>query len=185
MAVYTLFGQPSSPATLNVDNGGYTFGLQFSVSVAATLTGIWWYSPSGASSNRPSVIALYDAGTQTLIHSETPTWSGAGGSGWIRAPFSSPPSLSTGHAYKGCLYDNPGANWYAGTGSYFTTGPGASGVTNGPLSAPNNAGADAGQESYNTSNAYPSSSFGTNYWVDVEVTVAGSSPSGLLMAGIV
>ena len=76
MTAYTLFGQ-SGGGTITVDDNAYTFGVQFSVSQAATLTGIWWYSPSGAGA-LPTVIALYAVTGTALVHSETASWSGAG-----------------------------------------------------------------------------------------------------------
>ena len=173
MAVYTLFGQPPSPASGVGDVLDYTFGVQFSVSQVATLTGIWFYSP-GSASDLPATIALYAVSGASLVHSETPSWSGAAGSGWVRAPFSSPPSLTASTSYKGTVLHTGSGNWYAATAHYWdTTGPGAGGISNGPLSAPNNAGGDGGQDTFNigASLTYPPSSFNaTNYWVDVEVT---------------
>ena len=179
MAVYTLFGQPASPAALTADNANYVMGVQFKVTLTAgqtaTLTAIWFNSPSGAGI-RPGTIDLWAVSGASLVHSESASWSGAVGSGWIRAPFTSPPSLVSGTSYKGAIQKNDGSvnNFYGSTAHYWGTGPGSGGTTNGPLSAPNNAGGDGGQDTFNSSgsNAYPATSFNeTNYWVDVEVTV--------------
>ena len=65
-----------------------------------------------------------------------------------------------------------GANFYGSTANYWTSGAGGAGITNGPLSAPNNAGGDGGQDTFNQSATltYPLTSFNaTNYWVDPEV----------------
>ena len=174
MAVYTLFGQPASPATLTSDATAYTMGVQFSVNVSgSTLTGIWFYSGTGAT-NLPATIALYAVSGTSLVHSETPSWSGAAGSGWVRSSFASPPSLTASTNYKACVFYNPtGDNWYSHTANYWDTGAGSGGITNGPLSAPNNAGASGGQDTFTQAGSlsYPSSSFGaSNYWVDPEVT---------------
>ena len=48
MTVYTLFGQPALGLTVASDNTQYTMGMQFSLSQSAALTGIWWYSGTGA-----------------------------------------------------------------------------------------------------------------------------------------
>lgn len=195
MTTYTLFGQPASPASIVSDSTAYTLGVQFSVASSGyTLTGIWFYSASGAAS-LPSTIGLYAVSGTSLVHSETPSWSGAAGSGWVKATFASPPSLTSGAAYKGCVLDaSPGGNWYSATSHYWDTGSGSSGITSGPdLSAPNNAGGSGGQDTLNTGStiAYPSSSFNAaNYWVDVEVTppsaalsvVTGSLPTAALSA---
>jgi hypothetical protein len=175
VATYTLFGQPAAPASLAGDNAFYTFDVEFFVSQSATLSAIWFYSAPGAGT-LPTEIALYTVSGGTLIHSEAATWSGAMGSGWVRAAFASPPSLSPSTAYAGAILAG-GDNFYSATPHYWDSGAGASGVTNGPLSAPNNAGAASGQDSFNvgSSLAFPTTSYNaTNYWVDVEVTTSGS-----------
>jgi len=65
---------------------------------------------------------------------------------------------------------------------------GASGITSGPLSAPNNAGGDGGQDTFNVGGSltYPSGSFNAaNYWLDPEVTATaaagGGAPSPLVV----
>lgn len=175
MAVYTLFGQAGAPGSAAADTSNYTMGVQFKVSQAGcTLTGVWFNSATGAASV-PSQIALFTA-AGTLVHSETASWSGAAASGWVRAAFASPPSLTSGTNYVAAVFDIGGGNWYSATGAYWSTGAGSGGITNGPLSAPNNAGAVNGQSVFNQGGAlfFPSSSFNaTNYWVDPEVTTAG------------
>lgn len=172
MVTYRLW--PSSPAaTLTADPVAYTMGTQFSVSQAATLSGVWFYSAAGAAV-LPQTIALYQfIGSASLVHSETASWSGAAGSGWVRAAFASPPVLTAGVAYKAAVLQNTAANWYSATAHYWDTGPGSNGLTNGILSAPNNTGANGGQCSYTAGSAlqYPATSFNaTSYWIDPEVT---------------
>ena len=172
MAVYTLFGQPAAPATGVSDAGAYTFGVQFSVSQSVPLTAIWFYSAPGFTV-LPGTIALYAVSGGSLVHSESASWSGAAGSGWVRAPFSSPPSLASSTSYKGAVLYTGGSNWYSATAHYWDSGPGAGGITSGPLSAPNNAGGDGGQDTFNSGSSltYPSGSFNAGtYWLDVEVT---------------
>lgn len=176
MAVYTLFSQGATGSSLTADNLGYTMGVQFSVTLTggqtATMSGIWFYSATGATV-LPATITLWDT-TGTLIHSETPSWSGAAGSGWVRSSFSSPPSLTSGTNYVGSVFYGGGSNWYSTIAHYWDTGAGQNGITNGPLSAPNNAGASHGQDSFNqaVSQQFPNTSFNaTNYWMDPEVTV--------------
>lgn len=168
----TLFAQVATGTTLNDDNEPYTMGVQFSVTVAGTLTAIWWYSAATATV-LPQTIALYLT-TGTLVTSQSATWSGAAGSGWVRAPFTSPPSLSTSTNYKGCILMSTAATkFYSSTVSYWSTGAGASGITNGYITAPNTGSSVNGQCSYfqGSTLTYPNSSFsGSNYWVDVEVT---------------
>lgn len=182
MTVYTLFGQPAAPATLTADAQPYTFGVQFTVSssaVSPTLTGMWFYSAPSAAA-LPGTIALYQVSGTSLVHSETPSWSGAAGSGWVRASFSSPPALTTGVAYKACVLQSSAVNWYAVTGAYWSSGPGSGGITSGVLTAPNNAGGDGGQDTFTNSGtlAYPATAFNAgNYWVDLEVTATVTPPA--------
>ncbi len=173
MATYTLFGQEATGSSLVSDTNNYTFGVQFSVGQSSTLEAIWFYSASGAV-DLPSKIALFLVSDGSTVHSENASWGGTAGTGWVRAAFSSPPSPSASTSYKGAVLYNGSNNWYSATSHYWdTTGPGAGGISNGPLSAPNNAGGDGGQDTFNigASLTYPPSSFNaTNYWVDVEVT---------------
>lgn len=179
MTVYTLFGQAATGTALTVDPTSYTLGVQFSVSQpGATLTGVWFYSAATAPV-LPQTIALYAVSGASLVHSESASWSGAAGSGWVRAAFASPPSLTSGTSYKACVLQNTGANWYSHTSNYWDVGAGSGGVTNGPLSAPNNAGGDGGQDTFTQSAvlSYPVTSFNaTNYWVDPEVTASTAAP---------
>ena len=196
VATYDLFGQPASPATLTADPADYTFGLQWSATLTAgqtaVLAGIRFFSAAGAA-NLPDRIALFAVSGQSLIHSETASWSGAAASGWVTALFATPPALSSGVQYKACVNRGNGGigNWYSTTGAYWSgTGPGASGITSGPLSAPSSTGTvplgGQGQDTFTAALAlsYPLSEFNPpNYWLDVVVqvttpAVAGGPPPG-------
>jgi Domain of unknown function (DUF4082) len=174
MAVYTLFGQQATGSGIVADASAYTMGVQFSVSQSGcTLTAIWFYSASGAVSI-PGTIALYAVSGASLVHSEFigTSWA-TPGSGWIRGVFASPPSLTASTSYKACVLQTSAANWYSATSHYWDSGSGSGGITSGPLSAPNNAGADHGQDSFSSGSTltYPATSFNAaNYWVDPEVT---------------
>jgi hypothetical protein len=168
---FTLFSQPANAATLTADSAAYTMGVQFTVSRGATLQAVWFFSAAGAAS-LPGSIALFQVSGASLVTSQAATWSGAAGSGWVRAPFTTPPALTAGMAYKAAIFDNAANSFYSSTAHYWDTGVGAAGITNGPLSAPNNAGGDGGQDTFFTGGVitYPATSFNaTNYWVDPEV----------------
>jgi len=188
---YTVFKQQPVSAPATNDNSQYTMGMQFLVSSAFTLNAIWFFSPyfPSQSGELPESIGVYNVTFQSLVHSETPTWSGVSGSGWVRAAFSSPPTLNASTPYKAVILKSGGSNnWYASLSSYWTSGPGASGLSNGPLSATNNAGGDGGQDTFNpgASLNYPASSFsGGNYWIDPEVFVASTTVNNLLACRIV
>ena len=187
MAVYTLFSQPSAgmPA-LASDTLDYTFGMQFTLSSNAALTGIWWYSPATAGA-LPDTSAVYQVtGTNTgsqvtgTLHS-SPTWGGAAaGAGWAKETYDGSVTLTSGTQYRVCVHIGFGLNKYGVTANYWSSGAGSGGVSAGIISAPAAASADGGnQDAYiNTSPiAYPNTSFNSgNYWVDVEVTTGGSPP---------
>jgi hypothetical protein len=107
----------------------------------------------------------------------------------VRAVFASPPSLVAGTAYKACVfYDNTGGvSWYSATSHYWDTGPGSSGIVNGPLSAPSNAASATGQDSFNTpgsSISNPGASFNaTNYWVDPEISLSAYPDLSISLTG--
>lgn len=177
MATYTLFSQAATGSSLVSDASPYTMGVEFSVSTTATLTAIWFYSAAGAAV-LPASIALFSVTGQLLVHSETASWSGAAGSGWVSAPFTVAPALTTAVNYRGAVQQPAGVNWYSATSHYWDTGAGGAGLVNGPLSAPDDAGSDVGQDSFDggSSLSYPANSFNaTNYWVDVAVTVSGGA----------
>lgn len=170
---FTLFGQPASPVTLTSDTASYTMGVEYQVAIAGQVNAVWFYSPPGATV-LPGTIASFIVSNQQLGASQAAAWSGAAGSGWVRAPFSSPPPINGNTRYKAAIFiNNTGAgNFYGATSHYWDTGPGQGGISNGSLSAPNSAGTTTGQDAFitGTTLAYPNTSFNaSNYWVDVEV----------------
>ncbi len=183
MTVYTLFGQAGGGA-LQSDTGGYQFGMQFTLSQPAQLTGVWFYSAAAAAA-LPWQVACWlvtGGGTGSVVPGTQFTgvsWSGAAGTGWIRYAYASPVTLSASTSYKisvGSTSSAPGVNWYSANGSYWVAGgAGQSGLTSGIITAPNSAGGDGGQDTYTTTpGSYPATSFsGGNYWVDLEVTTSG------------
>ncbi len=182
MTVDTLFRQ-SGGGVLAADVNTYTMGVQFSVLVpSCKLTGMGWYSAAGAES-LPEIIALFAVSGGTLLHSESvSSWSGAAGSGWMRAAFSSPPSLLMSTNYVAAVYNSGGFNWYSGTHDYWDTGDGSAGITRRLLAAPSNAGSAHGQDAFDSSGplAFPTSTFqATNYWMDPEITqIIEGTPGG-------
>ncbi len=186
MTAYSLHSQGSYGLVSSGNSTDYNFGVQFAVSQSVTLTGIWWYSGSGSAS-LPIACALYNANTQAQIAgtlNNSPTWSGAAGSGWVKCTYSSP-TLSNGINYVAVVLH--GSNIYYQLNGYWTSGGGSSGITNGPLSAPSSAGSVNGQMTYlpGGSIAFPTSTVtGYDFGVDVEVTTsaAASGPPVSLVA---
>ncbi len=183
---YSLFGQPASPGSLQADTGGYELGVEFFVTKPGTITGIWFYSAPGGV--LPAQIQVFDVpGGATGASNAGPSWSGAAGSGWVKASFASAPVVLPGYRYKAAVFYGGGANWYSATSHYWDTGAGGSGLTSGPLAAPSNAGATGGgQDTFISavSPSYPTTAINaTNYWIDLELTVDEAQPVGVISGG--
>jgi hypothetical protein len=185
-ATYSLFNQPSAPASLTIDTSSYTLGMEFKLSQDATFTGIWFYSASGAG-QLPTHTAIFDVVSTAIVPGtevDTASWSGALGSGWVKQAYDGSVTLKAGIKYKVAVYAPAGSSWYAATSHYWDTGVGANGMTAGIISAPGSAGADSGQDSFNSGGValvYPGGAFNaSNYWIDVEV----QSPHFRLMDGV-
>ena len=138
MTSYAIFGQSANWA-LVTDASPYTLGMQFSVSQSVSLTGIWFHSATGASV-LPAQCVIFNGDTTAQVSgtlNTSPSWSGAAGSGWVKCSYGGSVTLIPGvHYVVAVLYDTTGSNWYSGQNGYWTSGAGASGITNGPLSAP-------------------------------------------------
>ena len=152
----------------------FTLGMEFSLTEACTINNVWFYSPSGVT-QLPTEIGVYQVSDTTLVASNSsPSWSGAAGSGWMSAALTGTLAAST--SYKVVVLNGAGspAIWNGATANYWSTGYGASGLTAGPITVPDNASADSpGQESYNlgATITYPNTNAGPyTYWLDIEVT---------------
>lgn len=172
MTVYRVWPSTNGDV-LAQDQNDYSFGMEFTLSEAAPLTGIWWWSATGAAV-LPSACMIYDVNSQTIVsgtNNTSPSWSGAAGSGWVKCTYDGSVTLNAGQRYK-VVVQGGSANWLSATQAYFTTGPGSAGLTAGPITVFSNATADVGQDTLLTGTGYPGTSAGNgqNFWVDVEVT---------------
>ena len=182
---------PTPPNTLSIDTGQQTSATQFLLSEPCTLNNIWWYSPPGVSV-LPSRCAIWNVATKAVVagtDNQSPSWSGPAGSGWVSCAYSGV-TLPAGN-YKTSAYYGGGQQFYTENVDYFSSGPGANGITAGPLSSPNVANAAScisnslgttvtGNTTYqNGPFSYPDTfdtkDNGENRWVDVEVTPGGST----------
>lgn len=166
----SLYSQAAQATDGNGAGNAGTTGLHFTVSSAATLSGLWQYSPAGCT-QLPATIALYNYSTQALITSNAASWSGAAGSGWVFAAFTSPPSLASGTGYMAAAFRNDSSNaWFCFLST--ATWPKSSGI----LTAP--ADVSTGQGWYDNTDTtlhFPSSQLpGFNWYLDVEVSTGAS-----------
>jgi hypothetical protein len=184
-ASYRLWpSYPTIPPTTNEDDLEQTFGTEFGLSEPCEVNNIWFYSPPDVSpAALPTTCAIWDVQTQQVVsgtQNDSPSWSGAAGSGWVACPYSGV-TLPAGD-YKVTVFTSGGSdNFYQETEEYWGTGAGANGIVSGPLTAPSTSHATApGQTTYHHGSfAYPDTydtDFnGQNRWVDVEVTPSTSS----------
>jgi hypothetical protein len=168
---------PTIPGHVDSDTAGYTLATEFQLSQSCTLDNIWFYSASSAAA-LPTRCAIWNVSSQSEVSgtdNSSPTWSGAAGSGWVSCSYSGV-TLPAGD-YKVAVFYGGGSQWYQATNGYWASGgPGASGISAGPVTAPGTSAATSpGQCTYNYASwAYPltyaASGDGENYWVDVQVT---------------
>jgi hypothetical protein len=152
--------RPAVPSSS--DSGAVNVGLQFSPAVDGWVSGIRFYKGPG---NTGSHIGQLWSADGTLLGKVTFTSESA--SGWQEADFSSPIAVSANTTYV--------ASYFAPNGGYAYTAGGFadSGVSNGPLTAPQSSAVSGGNGVYNYSGSpsFPSSTYNSNnYWVDVVFT---------------
>ena len=176
--VQTLFDQ----ADLGISIGGsdvteYTLGMEFSLSADSPLSEIWFYSPATATA-LPIGAAIWDINANSIVsgtQNDSPSWSGAAASGWVKVPYDRSVTLKAGTKYSVAVKKDTTALVYGLTPHYWdTTGTGASGQTNGIISAPNDVSAVHGQDAFTTGASWslPNGSFNAaNYGIDVGVVV--------------
>jgi hypothetical protein len=170
---------PTLPGAASSSPAGYTLATEFQLSQSCTLDNIWFYSASGAAV-LPTRCAIWDVATQSVVSvtdNTSPSWSGTAASGWVSCAYNGV-TLPAGD-YKVAVFYGGSSDWFLFTTGYWGTGgPGASGITTGPVTAPGNSTATSpGQSTYNEASwgypqTYGTNGNGENYWVDVEVTPA-------------
>jgi hypothetical protein len=152
---------PNNPATIPATNedASVTLGVKFSSSVSGFVRGVRFFSSNDAALGSGSYTGQLWSTGGTLLASGT--FSNVTNNGWQELTFSTPVLITANTIYV-ASYHTPGVN-YVGTPGGFATA-----VTNGSLTAPDNASAGGnGVYAYGSSPSYPLNSVGGNYWVDV------------------
>jgi hypothetical protein len=140
----------------------------------------------------PTRCAIWDVLSQAVVpgtDNAAVAWkkpdgtAGAAGAGWLYCDYSGAGvTLNAGQNYKAAVWYAGGSTWRTVVDTYWASpGGGQNGITMGPLTAPSNAAAVPGQESWHGPNLawhYPDTfSNPENDWIDVEVTpVPGGAP---------
>jgi hypothetical protein len=186
---YRIFPAISGPASTSEDSP-VNLGTQFSVSTTCWITRIHYWAPIDAGvdgtvlgrvwtvtgSGTGTALAGTDVGGAGPAFDTIPNTTSPGR--WRTATLTTPVQISAGTNYRVAILYPSG---YAATGNFWANGgPGDSGITNGPLTAPSKAAvADGGQGAfdYGATYSYPAnaSGNGANYWPDV--TVSDVDPS--------
>jgi hypothetical protein len=156
------------PAAARANND--VFGTEFILSKDQRLYGIWYYSVAGALA-LPTRCSIWRISDQTLLFDDQdPAWSAAAGAGWVHTVYAGSSALPGSIKMVVGVYHDASVVWRTNTGGYWSTGDGAGGVTNGPISAPNLAGSVNGQGVFATGFAFPGSTGASqNFWSDAEV----------------
>ena len=168
----SIWGSGSTPSTADSGDGNSVeVGVKFESDVFGTVTGVRFYK---ASTNTGTHIgSLWTSSGQQLAQA---TFTGETASGWQTVTFSQPVAITPGVTYV-AGYFAPNGHYSASAGHFYpppSEGPVLGGVDSPPLHALRNAGGTVnGLFSYTGSSAFPTSTFdATNYWVDVNFTVA-------------
>lgn len=152
---------PAAPATLPSTNedASVTLGVKFSSSVSGFIKGVRFFSSDDAVLAPGSYTGQLWSTGGTLLASGT--FTNVTNSGWQELVFSNPILMAANTTYIASYHTT--GNKYVGTPAGFT-----SAVTNGSLTAPDNASAGGnGVYAYGAAPSYPLNSVGGNYWVDV------------------
>ena len=182
---------PSLPAgaASSSEAVGTDLGIQFSITASGCqLAGYYVYIPSGGdTAGADYTFALWSTAngtTGTLISGSSLTGSGTlTGGAWNYFPLGTPVALVSGTTYVTACHFLANVT-YEYLHSYWTTGGGgASGITSGPITAPNSATALGGaQEPFNSSTSsitFPATANYMSSWygIDINVTAAAARPA--------
>jgi len=169
----------SGPGSGTNDPSEVNLGTEMVLAATAWIKAIRYWSPGGNVDVHTGCV--YDMSTQTAVAGTTVTFPSATGPGWQTAVLATPVQVSAGH-YKPTV-NHPPNSTYAADGAYWSTGAGASGITNGILSAPNAASATGGMQGtyhYAPSLTYPDAEFNSSgYWIDWVVSDTDPAAGGL------
>jgi hypothetical protein len=188
------------PATEPDSAVSYVIGTEIHLSEQCELGAIWYFSPAGTA-QLATACDVWDISSQArAAGTASPSWSGAAGSGWVGCPFSGV-TLPAGQ-YRISVYNGaalPDEWGVKRIGYWGPGGPGAAGITSGPLYAPPTASA-AAAEIFQGSGTEPGQGIFAigppdqypdqyvdglfqNYWVDAEVTPVPDTAGAAQLAG--
>lgn len=173
MPIFRLWPSTNGPASDANDSTAYTLGVEFHLSQPCTFTALYfWRAVLGDAI--PSQGVIFKVSGQSQVPGTSVTFTDPGTTGWIKATSNAGTVLAAHTPYIACVQVPSGTHSYSQTTHYWdTTGPGANGLQNGPLIAPNSTTASGpGQDTFHTGSSltFPTGMFNaSNYWIDIEV----------------
>lgn len=176
MTTYNLF--TTTPSIASAGSGTLNLSVEFYVTSAANLTEFRFLQPSSGADFGQRDFGLWDLVSNSMVVTTSVTPSGGSSGTWVVATLGTPYALVVNRRYRAiCHYEGSGAS-FAATPDYFSSGAGASGITNGILVAPNQSNATGTlQGGYSAGGALGNvdNSLGSNYYTDVTVDSGGGS----------
>lgn len=181
MTSYPLFGVANPPDSLTSSNNfspaAFSLGTEFGVTSTCWITAIRYYKNTTTNNFGTIACRLYSvntATTGTFVTGTDVSITSTTAQGWLSANLTTPVQLNPGTHYRVAgLFPTR----YTAFNNYWNTGPGASDIVNGPLTAYSNAHATGGiqgsfvAQSTGTTPNFPTSlGSNSNYYVDVVVT---------------
>lgn len=180
MATYRIYPSATPAGGGNADNYVW-LGVEFYVTSACNLDAILWYQPASGTTNtqnRKGYLYQGDSLIGTVVAGPTAI-AAPSGTGWQRLALTPSYALTPNTRYRAVIGHPNGG--YPADANYFSSGPGGSGITNGPLVVPSAAAAQGNDQNVFTYDSadppgYPNDSFNAGgYWVDVEVSDGSST----------
>lgn len=174
MTDYVLFTGDAPPAVSIVDEGSqYTLGMEWGVTAPDLyLKGYRFHRPADLAITGPVTAGTWNVATTAAVPDTVAAFTLAG-AGWQDTFLETPQPLTQGVAYRSGAHFPNGR--YAATANYWSSGPGAAGVTDGPLIGYGQSVAtenEQGSLAVGAVLAFPAlgAPAGTNYWVTPIVT---------------
>lgn len=188
MTTWRLYGSTSGPSSSQSDTTDYVMGVSFKVtSPGLFLAGFGWWVADANQDNTARNYALWQPSgpaAGTLISGSAILGAAGLALGWNLTTYGSPLPLTANTEYRAVRDIGASSGFgggYSATPNFWDTGPGAGGLTVGPLTAYSAAGEPAdGKQMVFTAIGndvtldYPSTEFNnTNYWLDPIITDGG------------
>lgn len=188
-----LWPATNGPSTNFTDASSYTLSTEFEVSEECNATRAYIWCRSSGQNTASQTVILYRVDSATAGTEIDRTTSGTlTTNSWNEVLFNGPITLVPGQRYRICYTASPGSasSGFSSTASYWSSGDGSAGITNGILTAPNETNAtgnDQGGFFFGGLGFPNSSASASNYWIDIGIqaeTTATEANAGNVLADV-